>query len=130
MLFVAIVSSWRYLPWMIEVRPRTWCVCTVFQTLATHGQVVSTTLTPFVSSILIDRQGKKGNLVSYVCAVLNSHGRTILYVLSCSPSITNTHFISSRVAPNAGNITTSPFLMSLKSLLFSSSLAMKLTFFS
>ena len=40
-----------------------------------------------------------------------------------------TDLISSKVAPNAGSITTSPSAICEKSLLLSSSLAMKLTFF-
>ena len=37
-----MVSSCPYFPWMMDVNPLFWCLSTVFQTLDTHGQVVST----------------------------------------------------------------------------------------
>mmetsp|Transcript_13610 Transcript_13610/g.27610 ORF Transcript_13610/g.27610 Transcript_13610/m.27610 type:complete len:316 (-) Transcript_13610:93-1040(-) len=47
---VAIASSCAYFPWMIDVMPAFWCLSTVVHTLETHGQVVSTVVTPFESS--------------------------------------------------------------------------------
>ena len=50
---VATVSSWAHLPWMMDVWSLTRWLPTAFQTFDTHGQVVSTMLTPLSFSSFI-----------------------------------------------------------------------------
>mmetsp|Transcript_68776 Transcript_68776/g.201416 ORF Transcript_68776/g.201416 Transcript_68776/m.201416 type:complete len:285 (+) Transcript_68776:416-1270(+) len=62
-LFVATVSSWSYLPWMMEVWPLVLLFSTEFQTLVTQGQVVSTIVAFFslrkaISSMDAPKAGK------------------------------------------------------------------------